>query len=458
MTTRLLVIGGDAAGMSAASQVRRLAGPDEVAITVLERGGTTSYAACGIPYWIGGLVGSRDALIARRAEVFRERHAIDVRLHHEALAVDPDARTVTFRDLETGTEGSEGYDRLLIATGARASLPPVEGLTGPGVHGVRTLPEGQALLEAIGTGARRAVVIGAGYIGLEMAEALQLRGLDVTVVDLAPRPMATLDPDLGDLIAERMRAMGIGLVLGAPLEAVLRDADGRLRAVVTPAGELEADLVVLGTGARPASELASAAGIALGPAGAIAVDERQRTAVEGVWAAGDCATSMHRVSGRPVWVALGTVANKQGRIAGLDLSGVDARFPGVLGTAITKVHDLEIARTGLGSAEAVEHGFAAVASTIEAPTRAHYYPGGGPMTVRTVVERSTGRLLGAQVVGGEGAGKRIDALAMAVWSGMTVDELSQADLAYAPPFAPVWDPVLIAARRAEGERRGGGDA
>ena len=215
---------------------------------------------------------------------------------------------------------------------------------------------------------------------------------------------------------------------------------------------------MLGTGVRPNSEFAAAAGIPLGPAGAIAVDDRQRTAVQGVWAAGDCATSTHRVSGRSVWVALGTVANKQGRIAGLDLAGADARFPGVVGTAITKVHDLEIARTGLSTAEAAEHGIDAGASTIEAPTRAHYSPGGGPMTVRTIVEASTGRLVGAQVLGGEGAGKRIDALAMAVWSGMTVDELSQADLAYAPPFAPVWDPVLIAARRAEGERRGEGDA
>ena len=457
MTDRLVVIGGDAAGMSAASQVRRLAGPDEVAILVLERGGTTSYAACGIPYWVGGLVGSREELIARRAEVFRERQAIDVRLHHEAVAIDPVDRTVTFRDLDAGTEATEPYDRLLVATGASAMVPPVPGIDGPGVHGVRTLPEGQALIDAIESGARRAVVVGAGYIGLEMAEALQLRGLEVTIVDLAPRPMATLDPDLGDVIAERLRGMGLALHLGQPLEAVLHDADGRLRAVATPTGEHEADVVVLGTGVRPNTSLAEAAGIPLGPAGAIAVEARQRTGVEGVWAAGDCATSMHRVTGRPVWVALGTVANKQGRIAGLDLSGVDAAFPGVLGTAITKVHDLEIARTGLSTDEAVEHGLEVDTSTVEAPTRSHYYPGSGSMTVRTVVERATGRLVGAQVVGPEGAGKRIDALALAIWEGMTVDALSQVDLAYAPPFAPVWDPVLIAARRAEGARLGGED-
>lgn len=455
MPRQLLVIGGDAAGMSAASQARRLRGTEDLAITVVERGGTTSYAACGIPYWVAGLVEERAQLIARRAEVFREKQGIDVRLHHEATAIDTDARTVTVRDLE-GDGGGDGaltlpYDDLLIATGAQQVRPPVEGLDTPGVSGVQTLPDGQRILDVLASRApRRAVVVGGGYIGLEMAEAMQLRGLDVTLIDLAPQPMTTLEPELGAHIADAMRAMGIDLRLGTPLTGVEAGPDGWVRAVTTPDGSIEADVVVLGTGVRPRSDLAADAGVPVGPSGGVVTDDRQATPVPGVWAAGDCAETTHRVSGLPVSFALGTVANKQGRIAGMNLGGVEGRFPGVLGTAVTKVHDLEIARTGLGLREAEAAGLRASVTRIEAGTRAHYYPDSTMMTVLLVVEEDTGRLLGGQVVGGPGAGKRIDVLAAALWNGMLVDDLVQMDLAYAPPFSPVWDPVLTAARRAAG--------
>jgi NADPH-dependent 2,4-dienoyl-CoA reductase/sulfur reductase-like enzyme len=451
MTRRLLVIGGDAAGMSAASQARRLLDADALAITVIERGDTTSYAACGIPFWVGGLVGSRDQLVARRAEVFRDRQQIDVRLHHEAVTIDTDARTVGVLDLAGGTTTDLGYDDLLIATGAQPVPPPVDGLDTPGVFGVQTLADGQRILDALADRSpAHAVVVGGGYIGLEMAEALMMRGLRVTLIDLAPLPMTTLEPELGQRIADAMRTMGVDLRLGTPLSGIVAGDDGWVKAVATPDGELATDLVILGTGTRPRSDLADAAGIPIGPSRGIVTDPEQRTPVAGVWAAGDCAQTRHRVSGAPVSFALGTIANKQGRIAGLNLGGAQGRFPGVLGTAVTRIHHLEIARTGLSMREAKDAGLAATTTSIDASTRAHYYPDSADMTVLLVTEDGTGRLLGGQIVGGPEAGKRIDVLAAALWNEMTVEDMVQMDLAYAPPFSPVWDPVLTAARRAAG--------
>jgi NADPH-dependent 2,4-dienoyl-CoA reductase/sulfur reductase-like enzyme len=446
---RLVVVGGDAAGMSAASQARRLRGPDELEILAFERGPFTSYAACGIPYWIAGTVDERDRLIARRPEVFRERQDIDVRVRHEVVAIDTEQRTVTVRDLDGEREDEHGYDELLLATGATPLRPPVPGIDLPGVLGVQTLEHGQAFLDALEERQpRRAVVIGAGYIGIEMAEAMKIRGLEVHVVDMAPQPMATLDLELGEKVADAMRGMDMELHLGVAVESVEAGDDGYARAVTTANGTLDADIVVLGTGTRPYSDLAVDAGIPTGPSRGVQTDRRQRTPVEGVWAAGDCAETFHRVSRRPVSIALGTIANKQGRIAGLNLGGIYAAFPGVLGTAVTKVCHVEIARTGLGQVAAGSAGFEVVTATIEGSTRAHYYPGVTSVTIRAIAECGTRRLLGAQIVGEEGAAKRIDVFAAALWNEMTVDEMVNMDLAYAPPFSPVWDPVLIAARQA----------
>ncbi len=449
MTEKLVVIGGDAAGMSAASQARRLRSADDLQIVAFERGSTTSYAACGIPYWIAGLVEERDDLIARRAEVFRERHDIDARVRHEVQSIDLDARTVEVVDLQADRTFTEGFDQLLIATGARPVRPPVGGVDAPGVFGIQTLDDGQRVLDALtDRDPRTAVVVGAGYIGIEMAEAMFLRGLQVHVVDVADQPMTTLDPDMGEMVAEAMRDLGIHLHLGAPVHAIRTGDDGWADGVVTAEGTLDADLVVLGTGTQPDARLAEAAGIPIGPTGGIVTDRAQRTPVDGVWAAGDCAQTFHRVTELPVSIALGTIANKQGRIAGLRIGGSTGTFPGVLGTAVTKVCGLEIARTGLGEAQARDAGFSPVTATTTSTTRAHYYPDATPITIKVVAERVTGRLLGAQIVGEQGAAKRIDVLATAVWNGMDVEELSQVDLSYAPPFSPVWDPVLMAARQA----------
>ncbi len=449
MSERLVVIGGDAAGMSAASQARRLRGPDELEILAFERGPSTSYAACGIPYWIAGLVDEREELVARAPEVFREKQAIDVRTRHEVVGIDLDARSVTVRDLEGGDQQEHGYDQLLVATGATPIRPPLPGIDAPGVFGVQTLEDGQRVLDALSEREpRRAVVVGAGYIGIEMAEAMLLRGLEVHVVEMAPQPMPTIDPELGERVAEAMRGMGMHLHLDVPVSAIETGDDGFVRAVVTEEGTLDADLVVLGTGTRPYSDLAADAGVPVGRSRGLVTDRRQRTPVDGVWAAGDCAETFHRVSQQPVSIALGTIANKQGRIAGLNLGGSYATFPGVLGTAVTKVCDLEIARTGLGEQAAQDAAFEVVTAQIDGTTRAHYYPGATPIGIKVLAERGTGRLLGAQIVGREGAAKRIDVFATALWNGMTVDEMVNVDLAYAPPFSPVWDPVLIAARQA----------
>ena len=290
-------------------------------------------------------------------------------------------------------------------------------------------------------------MVGAGYIGLELAEALCARGIPVTVIQRGRTPMDTLDPDMGGMLVEAMRRFTMTLRLEEAVTGFETDA-GRVRAVVTDQGTVPADLVILGLGVRPNSELAATAGIPLGPTGAIAVDQRLRTRVAGVWAAGDCVEKVHRVSRRPVTIALGTHANKEGRTAGINLGGGYATFPGVLGTAVTKICDVEVGRTGLGEAEAEAAGFEAVSVSVDSTTRAGYYPGARPIRTKLVAERGSGRLLGAQIVGEEGAAKRIDVLATALWHETTVSELLNVDLSYAPPFSPLWDPVLIAARKA----------
>lgn len=451
MTERLVVIGGDAAGMSAASQARRLRGPDDLEIVAFEKGRFTSYAACGIPYWIAGMIEERDRLIARSPEVFRSKQDIDVRTRHEVVGIDTDARTVTVRDLEADEEAEHGYDQMLIATGAIPLRPPIPGIDAPGVFGVQTLDHGQAVLDALADrDPQQAVVIGAGYIGLEMAEAMKLRGLRVHVVEMAEQPMSTMEPELGERIAEAMWGMGIELHLGTAVEGIDTGEDGWVRAVRAGDITIDADVVVLGTGTRPFSDLARDAGVPTGPSRGIVTDRKQRTPVDGVWAAGDCAETFHRISKRPVSIALGTIANKQGRIAGLNLGGSYGSFPGVLGTAVTKVCQVEIARTGLSVRDAEAAGYDVVTASIDATTRAHYYPDAKPIGILVLVERHTGRLLGAQIVGEEGAAKRIDVFATALWNEMSVDDLLNVDLSYAPPFSPVWDPVLIAARKADG--------
>ncbi|MET7358038.1 FAD-dependent oxidoreductase [Streptomyces sp. NPDC005562] len=446
---RLVIIGGDAAGMSAASQARRLKGPDELEIVAFERGHFTSYSACGIPYWVGGDVPERDDLVARSPEQHRER-AIDLRMRTEAVRLDVPGRRVLARDLDAGEEYWTSYDKLVIATGARPVRPPLPGIDAPGVHGVQTLGDGQALLDTLaGTSGRRAVVIGAGYIGVEMAEALIKRGYEVTVVNRGKEPMATLDPDMGCLVHDAMTGLGITMVNGAEVTKILTGDDGRVAAVATEDAEYPADVVVLGIGVRPETTLAREAGLPLGAYGGLLTDLAMRVrGYDDIWAGGDCVEVLDLVSGRERHIALGTHANKHGQVIGSNAGGGYATFPGVVGTAVSKVCDLEIARTGLREKDARAAGLRFVTVTIESTSRAGYYPGAALMTVKMLAERRTGRLLGVQIVGREGAGKRVDVAAVALTAQMTVEQMTALDLGYAPPFSPVWDPVLVAARKA----------
>lgn len=450
MAERLIVIGGDAAGMAAASQARRRRSPDDLKIVAFERGRFTSYSACGIPYWISGLVPQRDQLIARDPATFRDRFAIDVRLRHEVTRIDLDRREVIARDLTGGDEVRERFDTLVYATGAHPVRPVWARSDVLGVFGVQTLEDGAALRDWLDgdTRPRQAVVVGGGYIGVEMAEALIQRGLEVTLVEKAKQPMSTVDPDMAELVNDAMRGVGVRIRTGLAVTG-LQERDGRVSAVLTSDGPIPADLVVLGLGVRPNVELAEAAGLPVGPSGALRVDRRMRVpGADDVWAAGDCVECLHRVSGMPVHIPLGTHANKQGRVAGINIGGGYATFPGVIGTAVIKVCDLEVGRTGLREQDAAAAGFEFVSVITESTNRAGYFPGSRPMTVKLIAERPTGRLLGAQIVGWSEAAKRIDALAVALWNGMTVDDMTALDLGYAPPYSPVWDPVLIAARKA----------
>ncbi|MFB6397171.1 FAD-dependent oxidoreductase [Polymorphospora sp. 2-325] len=455
--TRLVVVGADAAGMSAASQARRGLGPDELEIVAFERGHFTSYSACGIPYWIGGLVDSRDDLVARAPEVFRDKYRIDVRLRHEVTAIDLDRRVVVARDLDGGGEVHEHFDQLVYAAGAVPVDPPWARTAAAGVFGVQTLDDGSALRAWLDGDPRprTAVVVGGGYIGVEMAEALIRRGLSVTLVERGPQPMSTVDPDMAALVRDALVGIGIDVRSGVAVTGLTERA-GRVAAVVTDAGELPADVVVLGLGVRPNPARARRAGLAGGPTGGIQVDLRMRVmGVDGVWAAGDCVQTVHRLTGQAVHLPLGTHANKQGRVAGINIGGGYATFPGVIGTSVTKVCELEVARTGLREQDASAAGYEFVTVKVESTNRAGYFPGADPMTVKLLAERRSGLLLGAQIVGRSEAAKRIDPLAVALWNQMTVEEMTGLDLGYAPPYAPVWDPVLIAARRAVEALAGG---
>lgn len=445
MAQRLVVIGGDAAGMSAASNARRRDG--DLDIVALERGTRTSYAACGIPYLVAGDIAVADDLVARTPQEFRDRLRIDVRTSHEVVGIDLDAGHVEVRDLARDRTIEIGFDQLLIATGALPIRPNLPGIDLPFVSGVQTLDDGEAMLaaaRAASGGCHQVAVVGGGYIGLEMAEAFVRWGAEVTLVEGAGQVMSTLDPDIAAPVEAALRRFGVTVRTG---ERVQGFEPGR---VLTDQGSLPADLVVLGLGVRPNSDLAAAAGVALGARGAIAVDRRQRTDRDGVWAAGDCAESYHLVTGRQIHVALGTVANKQGRVAGINIGGGYARFPGVVGSAITKICQTEVARTGVTEREARAAGFEPVVATVTTTVRAGYFPDAGTALVKLLAERGSGRLLGGQIVGDQGAAKRIDTIATAVTARFTAADVVDLDLSYAPPFSGVWDLVQVAARRLAG--------
>lgn len=440
---RLVVVGGGAAGMSAASAARRM--DPTLDIVVLEAGGYAAYGMCGLPYYLSGVVAGAETLVAYRPVFFREERHIDLRLHVRATRLEVQRHVIHFRG--DGREQRLTYNRLIVAAGGTPVVPPIPGLDDDHVFTVRTLEGAISLRSLLDAGhVGRALVVGAGYIGLEMAEALVARGVSVTVVEALPRVMATLDPLMAAAVEEEVRRHGVDLRLNARLNEVRRTAHG-LEAHIDGA-VLTVDAVVIAVGVRPAASVAAEAGAATVTGGALLVDDRMRTSLPDVLAAGDCIAPNHLVLGRPAFVPLGPAANKTGRVAGTVAAGGDARFPGMVGTAVVKVFDLAVARTGLTLAEAEAEGLPAVATDVIGRSRAKYYPGAEPVTVRLVHETG-GRLLGAQMIGaGEGVAKRIDVVAVALQAGFDVYDLLGADLSYAPPYAPVYEAILLAAQAA----------
>ncbi len=450
---RLVVIGGGAAGMSAASAARRT--DPGLDVVVCEAGGFAAYGMCGLPDYLGGTVPEPENLLAYPPSAFREKRGIDLRLHTRVTGIDPAARQVR---LAAGTPAARApsatrgeplaYDALVVSTGADPVRPPMPGLDDRRVFTIRSLDEAIGLRRLLASGTvRRAVVVGAGYVGLETAEALVCAGVDVDVVEALPGVLGTVDEPVAAL-AQAEVERHVRLRLGARLEAVDRGSTpaGCLTAVVE-GEEIPADLVVIAVGVRPATDLLIQAGARHLPDGSVVVDAGMRTSLPDVFAAGDAVALPHLVLGRPAWVPLGPAANKTGRVAGTVAAGGTASFRGVVGTAVVKVFGLEVARTGLGLAEAQAAGLDAVATDEVSRSRAKYYPGSSPLHVRLVHTRE-GRLLGGQLAGREGAAKRVDVLATALHAGFTVEDLAALDLSYAPPFAPVYDPVLAAAIKA----------
>lgn len=363
------------------------------------------------------------------------------------VSIDPGAGRIEVVRRKDGQHRQEAFDSLMIATGAKPVVPDVPGIEAEGIFGADTLPVAEKIRRFVDTEhPRRAVIVGGGYIGLEMAEALLECGLEVSLVEQAAQVMNTLDPDMGNRVGEALETAGVRLYLEESL-AGFEMRNRRLEAVTTGRRELPADLAILGIGVRPNSSLAQEAGIPLGVKKGIRVNQRLQTGVAGIWAAGDCVESFHLVSRKPFYVALGTVANRQGRVAGINIGGGYATYPGALGTAVCKVCDVGVARTGLQQKEIEALGLEYESVTIVSSHRTGYYPNAGRIAVKILAEKSSGRLLGGQMVGDIDGVKRIDVLATALQAGFRVQEMIHLDLSYAPPFSPVWDPVLVAVRK-----------
>ncbi len=446
---RLVVIGGVAGGATFASKARRCC-PD-AEIEVYDQDEFISYAGCGLPYFIGGYSPNWRRLLARLPEEFEARQGIRIFLRHRVNSIDAQKKTIRVADLEGVSESSIGYDTLVIATGAAPIVPPMWGKDLEGVFVLRSLTHALEMKSFIDLRApRRAAIVGGGAIGLEMCEALRRLDMEVHLVELAQQVLPPLDPDLAAMVAEHLEANGVHLHLGAEVKG-LEGSGGTVARVVTSGGDVEADMVLLSIGIRPASELAQRAGVELGAKGAIRVDGGMRTNLPDVLACGDCATTRNLLSGRETWIPLGSTARKQARVAAETASGQDGLFPGVLGTFILKAFELTVGKTGLSASEAEEAGFAVDTVTLEDAVLPGYYRGGGRMTARITVEKGAGRLLGAQVMGDVSsvADKRLDVFAVCTGAGLTASELTYLDLAYAPPYSHPLDIPIVAGNLAE---------
>ncbi|GKZ13200.1 FAD-dependent oxidoreductase [Haladaptatus sp. T7] len=470
MGRTFVVVGGDAAGMSAASKAKR--DDPDLEVVVFEKGEWVSYGACGLPYYVKGEIESLDDLVTLTPEEFAER-GIDLRQHHEVVSIEREEQTVTA--VHDGERVEQSYDDLLVATGARAIVPPIEGADLDGVFTLHSMNSAAAVKRALsppaavpddefqeGYGAQvheylaaanpdSVGIIGGGYIGLEMAEAFDARDMDVHVFEMLPHVLAPFGEDVAEKVEGHLESNGVGVSLDTMVERIVGE-DGRVTGIEADGETVPVDVVLVATGVAPNAELAGENGVELGETGAIATDEYGRTNDENVFAGGDCAEARNAVTGEPDYVPLALTANRAGRAIGQTVTGTPTPVGDIVGTAVVKVFDLEAARTGVIDHEIAEAaGYDPVSQVIEQGSRAHYYPGGSPITVRLTADRESGRLLGASMVGREGVAQRINTVATALHAEMTVDEVEYLDLAYAPPFGPVWDPVLTAAKVLHGK-------
>lgn len=445
-TDHIIIIGGNAAGMSAASRIRR--NDHKVKITVFEKSNYVSYAACGLPYFISNEIHRADNLIAVKLDEFIEQRNILVNLKHEGISFDSRSKTVSVKNLENGHIVELEYDKLIIATGARPVIPSVPGNHLQNIFALRTMEQGIDIKEHIErTNPKNALIIGGGYIGLEMAEALVKKDIKITLVEMRDRLMNNIDEEISNQIEECLIEKGCKIIKSDKITAFIGDKN--VEAVRFQRNEeMSFDLVIVAAGIRPNVEFAVSDGVELGKSGAIAVNSKMQTNKLHVYAAGDCTEVKNLVTGKNNYIPLGTTANKQGRIAGDNVCGKINHFNGVVATAAVKVFDLEIARTGINENQAMDLRIPYKKIMIRDKTRASYYPGSESVTVLLIFNITNGRLLGAQIAGYQGAAKRIDVLATALQKSMTVKEITELDLSYAPPFAPVWDPILIAANQA----------
>ena len=439
---KTVIIGGVAGGATAAARLRRL--DEQAEIVVFERSGYVSYANCGLPYYIGGVIGDRSELTLQTPESFFSRFRVDMRVRHDVTSIHPERKTVTVKNLETGETFEESYDKLLLSPGAKPTQPKLPGVGLERVFTLRTVEDTFRIKDYISAHhPKSAVLAGGGFIGLELAENLRELGLDVTIVQRPRQLMNPFDPDMAAFIHSEMRNHGVKLALGYTVEGFVEKESGA-DVLLKDSKPLHADMVVLAIGVTPDTELAKNAGLELGLRGSIVVNDRMETSVPDIYAVGDAVQVKHYVTGQDAVISLAGPANKQGRIAADNICGGDSRYPGSQGSSVIKVFDMTAASTGISETSAQKSGLDVDAVILSPMSHAGYYPGGKLMTMKVVFEKGTYRLLGAQIVGYEGVDKRIDVLAAAIHAGLTATQLKDLDLAYAPPYSSAKDPVNMA--------------
>lgn len=441
---KIVVVGAVAAGTSAAAKARRNA-PD-AEIVIYERDRYISYSGCGIPYYIGDVVKNVKSLAPRDPSYFKKAYNIDVHIEHEVVSIDPETKTLVVKDLKSGVSFKDGYDKLVLAMGARAFIPPIGGVDRDNVFSLRNIQDMFRIKEYIDKNhPHRAVIIGSGFIGQELCESLKKLGMEITMVEKLNQVTPGLDPEMATHVEEHLRQKGVTVITGASVEEIgdngVRLADGR---------SLEAEMIILAVGIRPNVEIAREAGIEIGPTGAISVNDRLETSLQDIYACGDCAEQFHIVTGKPVFRPLGTTANKTGRIAGENVSGGNLPFRGVLGTGIFRIFDMTVAFTGLSERDAIKEGYS-VATSLDRKLSKTSYMNGKEMIIKGIADAETGRLLGVQIVGEDGVDKRIDVFATALTYGAKAEDLIHLDLAYSPPYSIARDPVMYTGMILESE-------